>query len=111
VPKQDVTRRSSIRRRTSDYYIVNDNRSGQILGRLIDLSPGGFRLIANEKPIESSYECRLSLPNYVGNVKEIPLQASVKWCRHNTRMDWYEAGFQIDQISKAKDDRIRLKGS
>ncbi|UCC43941.1 MAG: PilZ domain-containing protein [Candidatus Zixiibacteriota bacterium] len=99
MPKQPTTPRRGIRRRTSDYYIVTDNRSGQILGRLADLSLEGFKIITNEELTESSYDCQLSLPRCVGNVKEIPLQASVKWCRHITRMDWYEAGFKIDQIS------------
>lgn len=101
MPKKTTTPRRSIRRRTSDYYIVTDMQSGQVLGRLVDLSQNGFQIIASEELSGSTYDCKLSLPRPLEDIKEVPLQASLKWCHRNNQWDWYEAGFQIDLISSS----------
>lgn len=91
--------RTRNRQSTNDYYRVLNSLTGEPLGRLIDISQSGFRIISAEDIELGEYDCLIHLPRLVGNVREIPIQVTMKWCEHKRRFDWYEAGFAIDRIT------------
>lgn len=107
-PNKQVSPRGSTRRRTNDYYIITDLQSDQTLGRLLDISNEGFKIVTADRLSEASYECRLNLPRFIDNVKEISFQASLKWCHHNAQCDWFEAGLQIDHMTKVSAEILHL---
>jgi hypothetical protein len=91
--------RTRNRQSTNDYYRVLNAHTGEPLGRLIDISQSGFRIISAEDLELGEYDSLIHLPRLVRNVREIPIQVTLKWCEHNRRFDWYEAGFAIDSIT------------
>lgn len=103
-----VNQRNKNRQSTNDYYQVIDAMTGEPMGRLIDVSESGFRIISAENLEPNDYDCLIHLPRHLGNVREIPLQVSLKWCEHNRRFDWYEAGFEINCISKPATEVLKL---
>ena len=81
---------------TNDYFLVFDMNTGEILGRLINLSPDGIMLISDD-PIElnQTFKSRMILPELIDGKKEIYFDLQARWCNKNKRADWYETGYEI----------------
>jgi hypothetical protein len=91
----------SNRQKTSDYYVVTDPTSGEILGRILDMSIDGFRLMIMEPlAIEQKFSCAIRLPSPIEGHDMIELTAESRWCMENERAGWYEAGFKFIDIDQ-----------
>lgn len=101
-PQQSDTKRlqQHTRKRTSDYYLVYEQNSNELLGRMTNLSLGGFMLIGTDSiPDGRTITCRIEFPSSVDGVEEITIHANSVWSRENKRADWWETGFKLLEIS------------
>jgi hypothetical protein len=89
-------RRKKPRRITSDYYVLFDQTSDEVIGRVVDLSAGGAMLITDE-PLESLQrcQCRMSLPDFIRGRRFITFELESKWCQFNRVSNWYEVGCEF----------------
>jgi len=88
-------KRSQKRRNTIYYLEVYDLDSGQLLGRLADITVQGM-LLLSESPIvpEHTYKCRMVLPAEILGRGNILFDATCMWSRKALNEDFFEAGFR-----------------
>ena len=88
--------RKNPRHKLCDHPIVHDRILGMVIGRVLDLSTGGLRVIT-DKPIEKStrIECRLQLPKEIDGETQVLVDICCVWCRKNTLYGAFEAGFSF----------------
>ena len=88
--------RKKTRGYTNDYFLVFEIETGEILGRLMNLTPDGIMLISdNENELNKTIKSRMILPELVDGKKEIYFDLQARWCQKNKRADWYETGYEI----------------
>ena len=93
--------RQNVRKKTSDYYIVYNRVTDEMVGRVLDLSESGAMMItAKEMPVPVQLQCRMHLPDRINGKPVVVFDVESKWCRKNTRFDWYETGYQFVNISE-----------
>jgi hypothetical protein len=92
--------RSSPRKQLNEKIDVLDINSGELLGTLVNISPGGFMLFSN-KPVDSNrlFQLRLQMPEADAG-ETLELGAESLWCKDTTHSRGYWAGFQIIDISE-----------
>lgn len=94
-------RRHSTRRRTSEYYLIYERDTGEFMGRLINLTAGGLRLITDHPvQIPDLVHCRLRLPDTYNGAREIFFDIESRWCEYNRVGDWYEAGYEFVDLTE-----------
>jgi hypothetical protein len=93
-------RRKSARKSTNDYFLVYNDESSQLLGRLMDLNAEGMMLIC-EAPVyvSGTFKCKLVMPRMIGRYRHVHFEAECKWCRKNPQFGWFEAGYQLSNLS------------
>ena len=81
---------------TNDYFLVFEIESGEIVGRLINLTTEGLMLI-NEDPVEmnKTFKCRMILPEIIEGSRELYFDLQSRWCQYNKRAKWHETGYEI----------------
>ena len=95
------TPRKSNRRKTSDYYVVFDSKSGELVGRILDMSVHGMKLMTLEPiSVPRRISCAIKLDRPIEGRDSLEFEAESRWCQENERAGWYEAGFQIVHISR-----------
>jgi hypothetical protein len=90
-------KRKHVRQDSIVYLKIFDQRTGALLGRLVDISEDGIKMVTNE-PLEAGriHDLRLSLPEPIARGTEtIPFQAVTRWCRQDTNPQLYNVGLQI----------------
>lgn len=91
--------RVQIRRKTSDYYLVFEGMSGELLGRLADLSMAGMRIITTEQlAVGGRFKFRLSLPEPIGKTDSIVVCCTCVWARENEEAGWHESGHVFQSL-------------
>ena len=87
--------RKHTRYRTGECYLVYDRYSDKLLGRAVNISLGGFMIVADDPvPVDITLGCRITFPEMIEGVQQLDLEVTPKWCTKNDRMGWYEVGFQ-----------------
>jgi len=94
-------RRNQARRRTSDYFLVYDSETNELVGRVIDLTIDGARMIS-ETPVTVPrvVQCKLVMPRMIGRHRDLYIEAECKWCKKNHRLGWHESGYEFVNISE-----------
>ena len=79
---------------------VFDEKTGNLMGHMTDLTPEGMHLIGEKqvKP-KKEFTLRMDLPRNVMESGHLSFDAVSKWCRRDTSGDFYAMGFQIKSIS------------
>ncbi len=90
-------RRKRGRRSTSLYIQFMNNRTGELVGDLADISPDGF-MLESLKPIQLNIEFsfRIDLPPEISRKQSIVFTALSRWSQRDsldTRL--YDVGFEI----------------
>lgn len=94
-------RRKLDRRNFSYYMRVTDERSGELIGHLTDISTGGFKLDCQKPlPLNVDYRLRIELSGEIASKSSMSFGARSRWCEHD-RIDptSYNAGFQITDMA------------
>jgi hypothetical protein len=97
-----ASERRKLSRKNFSYYMrVMDETSGQLVGHLMELSAGGFRLdSATAIPPNRDYKLRIELSNEVANKNFMVFLARSRWCRaDNIDPTSFNVGFQITSMS------------
>jgi len=97
-----MSERRSVERREFSYYMrLVDNDTQELVGHLMDLSSGGFKL-DSQKPIppEKDFRLRMDLTSEVANKPSMVFVARSKWCQQDPLDPFvYNVGFQFINIS------------
>lgn len=93
-------RRKLARKSTNDYFLVHNDETDELIGRVMDLNADGAMLISEEPiPVPRTFKCRMRLPQMIGRYRFVHFELESKWCNKNKRLGWFEAGFQMREIS------------
>ena len=93
-----------LERRNVTYYIkVNEAGTARILGVIMDISPGGFRLDSREQIPEGIVKnFSIDLPNDVAPQSARMFSGRSKWCRPDyIDPTTYNVGYEFINISKS----------
>ena len=88
---------------------VLDAKSSKLIGNMVDISEGGFKMITLNK-IEGGEEfpLRIALPSTNGEKEIIDVKARVQWCMRDDKHKLSTLGCYIVQVDIS--DRARLTG-
>ncbi len=93
--------RQDLRHQAKDYYLVIDRRTGEVIGRLLDISLAGFKMVTDVPlVINMPLACQLSFPHAIANLRELPIEATVRWCLRNAELDCYEIGCELHEVTE-----------
>jgi len=94
--------RRNLDRKDFSYYMrLIDNDTQELVGHLVDISSGGFKLDSqNPIPINKDYRFRMDLTSEVASKPSMVFVARSKWCEVDP-LDplLYNVGFQLVNIS------------
>ena len=93
-------RRQWIRHSTSATFLVINRNGGELIGRVLDISPYGV-LLATEEAVtkDVQLECRMNFPFWHGLHQSVDFTMTSRWCQKNIHLDWFESGWRIDLMS------------
>jgi len=96
--------RRRLDRRTFSYYMrLMNEKTGELIGHLADISTGGFKM-ESQKPIPSNvdFRFRIDLTSDVANVPYLVFNARSKWCqRDHIDTSSFNVGFELIDMNKA----------
>ena len=97
------------RRHTNTFLGVYDRSTEELLGRLVDMTTEGVRLLSKDT-IESDaiYQFRMDLPVEIKGSTEIVFDAKSVWSKKDEISHEYSTGFQIVDLSSKEFDKIEL---
>jgi hypothetical protein len=85
-----------IRRHATETLLVYDLATDSPIGRIIDMSARGMKLISEKQVIVNRmYYCRIPLTSSIDGCKEIMLDAECRWCNISPDTGWFESGYQL----------------
>jgi c-di-GMP-binding flagellar brake protein YcgR len=95
----DQNQRSETRAKTSDYYLVFERETGEMLGRLADISETGMKIVAPEPlPEGTTIACQLVFAEPLLGMSEIEFDATHVWSRENDEAGWHEIGYVFSNL-------------
>lgn len=98
--------RKYVRRRSNDYLQVTSRDSGQMLGRVLNMSPKGIMVMSPDSlEVGRSYQLCIGLPKGMFDSGHLEMAASCRWSRLERRSELWENGLEIEEIS---DDSRKL---
>ncbi len=94
--------RRKFNRKNLIYYLeVFDMDSGEVLGRLVDITPEGLMLIAeNPVPLQKVYNLKMVLPREISGKKELEFSGQCRWSRKDINPEYYVSGFHLLDITR-----------
>lgn len=94
-------RRHRERKDFSYYMRLVDNDTQNLVGHLVDISSGGFKLDSQSSiPVNKDYRLRMDLTSEVANKPAMIFVARSKWCEIDPLDPFiYNVGFQLVSIS------------
>ena len=99
-----MSERRNIERREFSYYMrLVDNDTQELVGHLMDLSSGGFKLDSQKAiPPNKDFRLRMDLTSEVADKPAMVFVARSKWCQTDPLDPFvYNVGFQLINISPA----------
>ena len=97
-----MNERRNIERREFSYYMrLVDNDTQELVGHLMDLSSGGFKLDSQTPiPPNKDFRLRMDLTSEVANKPSMVFVARSKWCQTDPLDPFvFNVGFQLINIS------------
>jgi len=97
-----MSERRRVDRKDFSYYMrLINNDTNDIVGHLVDISSGGFKLDSEAPiPINKDFRFRMDLTNEVANKPSMTFLARSKWCRVDPLDPFlYNVGFQLVNIA------------
>lgn len=96
-------RRHQERKDFSYYMRLVDNDTQDLVGHLVDISSGGFKLDSQAPiPINKDFRLRMDLTSEVANKPSMVFVARSRWCEVDPLDPFiYNVGFQLINISPA----------
>ena len=90
------------------YLRVYNRDSGDFVGYLVDITPGGAMLQSKQaiEP-EQRFELRIELPEEMQGSREIVVNARSKWEKKEDNALFYHTGFEFESLTD--DDTVRVR--
>ncbi len=92
-----MTESRNLTRKYPIYYLrVHDRRNDSLIGRVVDLTTDGIRLVCDE-PIKpgTNLQCKISLPGRGNRSGEVPFDAVTVWTNRDLNPDFYDTGCRL----------------
>ena len=103
-----TNKRSTIRKFTNDYYLIIDEDTNELMGRIVDLTTDGFMIISDASiDIPQIVNCKMDFQRMIRFQRSMNFMAESKWCEFNKYCHWYETGFRISNISEENIEIIK----
>lgn len=102
-----ASERRKLNRRNFSYYMrVTDEATKQLVGYLVDISTGGFKLDCQTAvPIEREYRLHIELTSDIADKNSMVFVARSRWCRpDHIDPNTFNVGFQI--VNMAPGDSV-----
>jgi len=99
-----MNERRNIERKDFSFYMrLVDNDTQKLVGHLVDISSGGFKLDSQSPiPVEKDFRLRMDLTAEVASKPAMTFVARSKWCEVDPLDPFiYNVGFQLVNISPA----------
>ncbi|MFZ5910319.1 MAG: PilZ domain-containing protein [Chloroflexota bacterium] len=99
-----MSERRQVERKDFSYYMrLIDTQTQELVGHLVDVSTGGFKLDSPKPlPLEKDYRLHLDLTSDVANKPFMIFKARSKWCQSDPLDPFvYNVGFQITEIASS----------
>lgn len=92
--------RNRPRKNTPHRVNVMDITSGKTLGRVVDITANGLKLVCNS-PLDPgrAFQLRITLPVMVDNKTDIEVQAEIVWCKRDNNPKFFQIGLKFTNIS------------
>ena len=110
----------NLERNDFSYYMrLVDSETQELVGHLVDISSGGFKLDSQKPiPVNKDFRFRMDLTSEVANKPAMVFVARSKWCEVDPLDPFiYNVGFQLINISpgdhrniQSHDGKVREKG-
>jgi len=97
-----MSERRNIERKDFSYYMrLVDNDTQKLVGHLVDISSGGFKLDSQAPiPVDKDFRLRMDLTSDVASKPAMVFVARSKWCEVDPLDPFiYNVGFQLVNIS------------
>jgi len=95
-------RRRHKRWRLIFYPSVYNERTGQVMGHLLDVTLEGMKLISQKPlPIRRNYLVGIEFTADSGNTRRITLEARSLWSERDSNALFFDTGFKFMNISNA----------
>lgn len=94
-----ANKRSQERHELNVYLEVRDGETGQTIGRIVDLTTGGLRLVSDE-PLSSGHDYDLLIETDIGGEAQVPVRVAARctWSGHDVNPDYHAAGLQFQNL-------------
>jgi hypothetical protein len=81
--------RKSIRVNLLNPPEIYDAHSNELLGNMVDISLGGFKIITNNQMEQGKeYLLSINLPEGICDSKSVVVKADVRWCSKDINPNW-----------------------
>lgn len=101
--------RNQLRRRTDSFLGVYDRKSAQLVGRLVDMTTEGVKLLSvSSLESNAEFQFKMDLPIDMKGSKEITFDAKSVWSKRDKVSHEYYTGFQILGLSTKEKEKIEL---
>ena len=90
------------------FYLAVSDANGSELGRLVDISEGGFQIMRDRPlPVGGLYQVRIHHPEWADSELDLRVQARAMWSRPSYNPELYDTGFQLVAPDAAQLETIR----
>jgi hypothetical protein len=97
-----VEKRRAERKHLVFYLRVFDGTAGEALGHIVNLSSDGLMLFNDRSlPVNKDFRLRIRLPNMVGELRELMLDATSRWSKKDVDPDLFLTGFQLHNLENS----------
>jgi hypothetical protein len=100
-------RRSFPRKYLMFYSRVFNQKTGELVGHIVDITPTGALLIS-ETPLEvgQNYTLKMELPDELSLKQWLTFEARSVWCNHDVIAVFFDIGFQLLNVPQSDIDLI-----
>ena len=82
------------------YSRVFNRQTGELLGHLIDITPGGAMIISDVPiPLNQLFRLRMDVPEKIIEKAALDFEARSVWCDRDVNPDFFDTGFQMVNIT------------
>jgi c-di-GMP-binding flagellar brake protein YcgR len=94
-----ANKRSQERHELNVYLEVRDGETGQAIGRIVDLTTGGLRLVS-EEPLSAGHDYDLLIETDIGGEAQDPVRIDARctWSGRDVNPDFHAAGLQFQNV-------------
>lgn len=93
-------KRQSDRKALIYYLEISEVVTGRVIGRIVDITTGGFRLVCEEpSEVGKSYQLQIQLPEEIQGSREVPVETKCVRSEQDRHTRYYYSGFQFREIS------------